>query len=158
MQEIKEIKFNKYKYFIVSFGLVIFLLLAVFASRWIFSSSVFNRYFESGSNISPYYAAFLSNGQVYFGKLLKYDRKALVLSEVYYLRLDETEPQGLAQRPNPNQQGIPRGVEEPQFSLVKLGSEIHGPTDKLFINPDYLMFFEQLRSDSRVVQSINQSP
>ena len=91
---------------------------------------------------SEYYAVFLTNGQVYFGKPFKKNRDELILSDVYYLKAsgntDTTQEQ----------------LTEPRFSLVKLGDEIHGPTDKLFINSDNILFYEQLKNDSKVVESI----
>jgi hypothetical protein len=38
--------------------------------------------------------------------------------------------------------------------LVKLGNELHGPTDELYINPNQVVFYEFLRDDSKVVESI----
>lgn len=91
---------------------------------------------------SDYYAVFLSNGQVYFGKLLESNRKDIVLNEVYYLQLSG---QGDATTST---------SAEARFGLVKLGQELHGPTDKLYVNREHVLFVEQLKSDSKVVASI----
>jgi len=91
---------------------------------------------------SPYHAIFLSNGQVYFGKILESNRKEIALAEVYYLQLSSGDT------------ATTSTSAEARFALVKLGQELHGPTDKLFINREHVMFVEQLKSDSKVVQSI----
>lgn len=92
-------------------------------------------------NGSDYYAFFLTNDQVYFGKLLSNNKEEVVISKVYYISVngDNTVDQ----------------LGQPQFQLIKLGNELHGPTDKMYINRDQILFYEQLRKDSRVVQSIS---
>ncbi len=82
-------------------------------------------------------AVFLSNDQVYFGKLKNYDGKYLTLSEVYYLRTAE-DLQNTSSTLN----------------LVKLGGELHGPEDIIFIPKSSVLFWENLKDTSRVVQSI----
>jgi hypothetical protein len=39
---------------------------------------------------------------------------------------------------------------------VKLGSELHGPQDAMFIDSDKVMFWENMKDDSKVVQAIHQ--
>ncbi len=90
---------------------------------------------------SGYIAVFLLNGQVYFGTLDKQTDEEIVLGDVYYLKnSDGTE----ATATNLNR----------QFSMIKLGNEIHGPTDDLFITRSSILFYERLRSDSKVVETI----
>ena len=92
-----------------------------------------------------YQAVFLSNGQVYFGKLLRQSSQYPTLREVYYLQI--TQP------PQP----ILEGTTPPaNINVVKLGGELHGPTDEMRINRDHILFIENLKSDSRVVQAIEQ--
>ena len=93
------------------------------------------------ANASPYSAVFLTNGQVYFGRVVGKDNSEFVLSEVFYLQISG-DAAAQAQ------------LTEPKFSLVKLGNELHGPTDKLYINTSQVLFYENLREDSKVVQSI----
>lgn len=93
------------------------------------------------ANASAYSAVFLSNGQVYFGRLKSQSSSEFVLTDVYYLQLAGN---GQAQTQ----------LSEPKFSLIKLGNELHGPTDELFINTQQVLFWENLRGDSKVVQSI----
>ncbi len=94
---------------------------------------------------NKYQAVFLNSGQVYFGKLSGENGLYPVLRDVFYLQV--------AQSPQPLQQGE---TPQPNMSLVKLGSELHGPTDQMKINRNQILFIEDLRPDSRVVQSILQ--
>lgn len=99
---------------------------------------------ENDVNASLYYSFFLDNGQVYFGKIRSISETEIVATNIYYLQTAQNESL------NPNDQT----TEEPRFNLVKLGKEIHGPTDELFINRAKLLFYERLRKDSKIVESI----
>jgi len=90
-----------------------------------------------------YSAVFLSNGQVYFGKLISKNNSEFVLTDVYYLQLSGNETLSSETKLN-----------ETTFSLIKLGNELHGPMDELFIITSQVLFYENLREDSRVVQAI----
>lgn len=93
------------------------------------------------NNINAYTAVFLSNGQVYFGKIAENTENEIVLSNVYYLQVN-------------NSGQIESGTSGSGFNLIKMGNEIHGPTDKIFINKSQVVFYEYLREDSKVVESI----
>lgn len=93
---------------------------------------------------SGYRAVFLSNGQVYFGKVAKKDMNSTVLTDIYYLQVSNPLQQA------PNQQT----AAQPELSLVKLGNELHGPQDEMTINNDHILFTEELKEDGRVVQAI----
>jgi len=105
-------------------------------------------------NANGYQAVFLSNGQVYFGKLHGAHTKSPTLDEVFYLQVNQAQQ---VQGSNLNSTSTPTisGGNEPQFTLMKLGqSEIHGPEDRLFISKDQIVFWENLRPDSKVVKTI----
>ncbi|MFH1890666.1 MAG: hypothetical protein ABIJ91_03825 [Candidatus Kuenenbacteria bacterium] len=92
-----------------------------------------------------YSAVFLSNGQVYFGQMVKVENGHTELTDIYYLQAYNPPLQQA-----PNQQA----VGQPQLSLVKLGNELHGPEDQMEINNDHIVFIENLKSDSKVVEAI----
>lgn len=93
-----------------------------------------------------YSAVFLANDQVYFGKVST-SGGVVILNDVYYIRLDQTQPQ------------IDAGSEtaaQPQLTLVKLGDQIHGPEDEMRINVEQVLFVERIKDDSTVVKGILQ--
>lgn len=85
-------------------------------------------------------SVFLTNGQVYFGHLKEQNRDYAILKNTYYLRMAEQ----------------PSSQQQQQINLVKLGSELHGPEDIMYIPKEQIVFWENLKSDSLVVRSINQ--
>lgn len=95
------------------------------------------------SKSDAYQAVFLSNNQVYFGKLSNENSQYPALRDVYYLQVTQTlQPKDENAPPVPN------------INLVKLGGEIHGPTDEMRINRDHILFVEDLKADSQVVTAI----
>ena len=45
---------------------------------------------DSGSNISDFSAVFLTNGQVYFGKVNTYNSQEVDISDIYYLQVNQS--------------------------------------------------------------------
>jgi hypothetical protein len=85
-------------------------------------------------------AVFLTNGQVYFGKVRELNTQFVSLEEIYYL----------------NSQEATDTEETPNLSLVKLGCELHGPQDRMVINRDQVSFWENLKTDGKVAKAIDQ--
>lgn len=82
---------------------------------------------------TAYQAVFLTNDQIYFGHLKNTSPDYLMLSDVYYVKVNES---GAGQ-------------------LTKLGvGEPHQPKDEMIINQDQVLFWENLKSDSPVVKII----
>lgn len=80
-----------------------------------------------------YQAVFLTNDQIYFGRLKNISSDYLILSDVYYVKINKD---GAGQ-------------------LVKLGiGEPHGPKNEMIINQDQILFWENMRFDSQVVKTI----
>jgi len=95
-------------------------------------------------------AVFLTNGQVYFGKVEKVSSDYVYLNSIYYLQVVTLSDQNtMAQSDDVQTQ------PEQRLTLIKLGNEIHGPTDQMKINRDHVVIVEDLKNDGRVVQAIN---
>ncbi len=125
---------------IVGFLSLIFIVNYVFYSEEGGTSRLSN-----WADVSKHQAVFLSNGQVYFGRVADVNTQTLILEKIYYLKtsqnLQTAEDEQLA---------------EDNFSLIKLGSEIHGPADRMSINSSQVMFVEDLKDDSKVVEAIRE--
>ncbi|MEK7585219.1 MAG: hypothetical protein AAB455_01765 [Patescibacteria group bacterium] len=91
------------------------------------------------SSTSGYQAVFLDNNQVYFGKLSNMNRNFTTLTEIFYLQISQ-----------PLQPSEPAS----NVNLIKLGAELHGPSDEMKINREHILFVENLKEDSQVSQAI----
>lgn len=122
--------------FLFSAALLVVVLASPFLAVYVKERLPFGRSDKVGE--SDYYAVFLDNDQIYFGKLASKSAEEIVLSDVYFLQVNSAANQ------DPNT----------QVALVKIGNELHGPTDEIFINMEHVTFYEKLREDSKVVESI----
>ncbi|NUM25693.1 MAG: hypothetical protein HUU49_03680 [Candidatus Buchananbacteria bacterium] len=98
-------------------------------------------------------AVFLTNGQVYFGKVSKIGSDSVVLHDIYYLQVVTQPLQRSQDEPAPTEEEQQQGQQ--RLTLIKLGNELHGPRDEMIINRDHVILMEDLKEDSRVVQAIN---
>ncbi|MFC1622411.1 hypothetical protein ACFL1Y_00235 [Patescibacteria group bacterium] len=102
---------------------------------------------------SDWQAVFLTNGQVYFGKLKKHNDSYPTLEDIYYLQVQEVPIQPAL--PATEEEGVqPAQQTQEQIILVKFGTELHRPMDKMYINKDHILMFEDLAQDSNVVEAI----
>jgi len=88
---------------------------------------------------TPYQAVLLTNGSVYFGHLHGYGSRNLVLTDVYYV-VTQTNPD----------------TKQTNNILVKRGKELHEP-DRMYLNPNQLLFVEPVGTDSKVAHLIAQA-
>lgn len=111
---------------------VVFALLLFAGGIWLRLKNV--------SSVDPnlYQVVFLDGNQHYFGHLKNFGTKYPYLTDVYYVKPGA---------PNPDKPGE-------QFTLVKMGNEIHGPDDVLYFNWEKMLFWQNLKPDSKVVKGI----
>jgi hypothetical protein len=95
-------------------------------------------------NDKLYQAVFLTNGQVYFGKIKGISARYVDLQDIYYL--NSTQTTGSTKDAN----------AQDSMSLVKLGCELHGPADQMLVNRDQVTFWENLVTDGKVTKAISQ--
>lgn len=97
---------------------------------------------------NKFQAVFLTNGQVYFGKLSGLGSDYVDLENIYYLQVQQSV------QPSTDQPQDTASTDNSQVSLTKLGNELHGPTDEMHISKDQVLFWENLKDDSTVVKAI----
>ena len=87
---------------------------------------------------TPYQAVFLTNGQVYFGRLENFDTRHPVLREVYYI-----------------QSQVQSDSKQLTNTLIKRGKEWHAPT-QMVLNPEHILFIEPVTPGSTVSRLIDE--
>ena len=131
---------------LISVAVVVIVLLGVWYSN-VYAPSKGSKDYAVGG---PYQAIFLSNGQVYFGKVSNLDKDYVRLTNVYYLQLQQPlQSQQKQEIGNKQTQPV-----QPTFTLIKLGGEMHGQLDELVINRNHVLFMEGLKEDSQLVKKI----
>jgi hypothetical protein len=88
---------------------------------------------------TPYQAVLLANGAVYYAKVQGYGTSNPVLLDVFYI-VTQTNPE----------------TKQSNNVLVKRGKELHGP-DRMYVNPNQIVFVEPVGPGSKVAQLIAES-
>lgn len=101
---------------------------------------------DQGVKGKQYQAVFLTNGQVYFGKVSSVDGSYVTLKDIYYLQVQQQVQPKDAKAAD---------AAQPQVSLAKLGGELHGPEDIMYISREQVLFWENLKADGKVATAIN---
>lgn len=134
-------KKSKLKIIAMAIGIVLIIGILSFGGWSMYKSST-----NSAIDGGKYQALFLTNGQVYFGKLKTLNGGYMKLTDIYYLQAKTT-----ASSENPQE----TSDSTSDVQLIKLGNEIHGPSDEMIISKDQILFFENLKKDSKVAESIS---
>ncbi len=111
-------------------------LTVIAAAAWHFVDRLRDRDVQFST---PYQAVLLTNGSVYFGHLQGYGSYQPVLSEVYYV-VTQTNPE----------------TKQSSNVLIKRGRELHEP-DRMYLNPQQILFVEPVGPNSKVAQLITQA-
>lgn len=93
-------------------------------------------------------AVFLTNGQVYFGNVSKVDSSYVKLTNIYYLQVTSAATGSQTVQPKASD------ASNQQVSLAKLGGELHGPEDSMYISREQVLFWENLKTDGKVALAI----
>lgn len=130
------IKIISKKHIIVMAGVLLVINLVLVAILLLTKIAGSNfRGFNKIADSKTYQAVFLDNDQIYFGRLKNVTSNSnyLLLTDVYYVKVGNGSV----------------------GQLVKLGQiEPHRPTNEMIINREHVLFWENLSSDSPVVQTI----
>ena len=127
--------------------IVTILIAAVFFYFSIFKSP------SSSINENGWQAVFLENDQVYFGKLTL-TSNFYVLRKVYYLQTEEKDNDQLGNLATKSVDVEINKNKDITRKLIKLGNELHGPEDAMFIEKSKVLFWENMKNISTIVQSI----
>jgi hypothetical protein len=132
----------RFELFIVIVGSAL-LLSAV--ALWIATGNYKNA--ESGNvNTKQYQAVFLTNSQVYFGKIADLNNKFFVLNDVFYIENQNSSTSQSSSSATPT-----------SYTLRRLGdTELHGPQNQMVINRDQISFWENLKDSGKVVTKIKE--
>jgi len=98
---------------------------------------------EQKINRDVYQAVYLSSGQLYFGKLQNTSGDYLQLKSPY---IEQAVPSS-----EKNEDGT---AKAPQTILLRVKDQVYGPDDSIAIKSSQVVFWQNLRPDSKVSQAI----
>jgi hypothetical protein len=123
---------------------VLLIITSIVASAYLITRLTTEGAYGNAVKTKQFQALFLTNGQVYFGHLTGINNGYVLLTDIYYLQVQQTV------QPSSNS-----ASSQPQsVSLAKLGNELHGPEDAMYVSRDQVLFWENLKNSGKVVQAI----
>lgn len=112
----------------------------------LFSAKAVMEYAQELPAPGKYQAVFLTNGQVYFGKLSSLGGSYVILKDVYLV-----QSQGTAANPNVN----PSPSPEPQLTLSRIDqNSLIKPEQEMTIAKSSILFWENMQDSAEVVKKI----
>jgi len=132
------------KRIVITVGIVVLLVIVSLGGWFAYRSST-----SAVIDGSKFQAVFFTNGQVYFGKLQTLNGNYMKLTNIFYLQAQTAAATDASKNP---QQTAAQATSD--VKLIKLGSEVHGPNDEMVISTSQILFFENLKNDGKVAQSI----
>ena len=101
----------------------------------------------TGIDSSKYQSVYLMNGQIYFGKLSAQGDE-FKLTNVYYLQTPA------ADAATGGEADTSSSEENKAQLIIKLTKAIYDPEDEMIISKDQVLYFQNLKADSRASQLI----
>ncbi len=92
-----------------------------------------------------YQAVYVETGQVYFGKLKNIDGRYLRIEGAYVARAQDIPPNATEEQ---------KATLNANVSLAKVSEQVYGPEDALEIRADKVIFWQDLKTDSKVTKAI----
>lgn len=98
----------------------------------------YKKYYSMKNTTITRQAVFLTNGQVYFGFIANQNSDFVTVNNVYYLQsVDQLQSSNTS-----------------KVLLIKPGNELHGPTNVIYINRSQILYYQDMKSDSKINQAI----
>jgi hypothetical protein len=104
---------------------------------------------STGIDSSKYQAVFMSNGQIYFGKLSDFNDASFKITSIYYPQAQTTDETDTKKTDVQSSQS--------NIQLFRVTDGVHGPEDQMIITKSQILYYENLKSDSKVTQLIEQN-
>lgn len=134
----------------VKWILVVVLVTALGIAGWLFWPN--NQKVAATIDSGKYQAVFLSNGQVYFGRLSIVDSDYMKLTNVFYLERQLSADTSGTDTKTDTETANPTG--DNNFQLLKYSDVLYGSEDAMVISRDDIIRYENLRPDGVVAKAI----
>lgn len=95
---------------------------------------------DTAGSTSQYRAVTMDNDQVFYGKLEGDKHDYLVLTEAFYYQ------------PGISARGT--GADQGNIRIIKVGTELHQPQDRVMLNRDHVVTVQTLTDESKIIQAM----
>lgn len=129
-------------------GLVLVLLVAI---ATMIVRATYHHIAYAGIDTKRYQAVYLTNDNVYFGRIHVLVNGDIFLTDVFRVQATSTNS---GQQATSTSTKTSASDDSSGIRLVKPGKELHAPDDTMLIKKDSVLFIENLKADGKVTQAI----
>jgi len=123
------------------FIILIFVIVVTFMCISLWQDGTFRNISQTIGFKNTFQAVFLSNGQLYFGKITEMTNEYIMMENPHFLQLAQEQAE------------IEEGVQ-PEMQLISIKDEFHKPKDFVLIEKSSVIFIEELRDASQIADAI----
>lgn len=102
---------------------------------------------------STYQSVTLTNGLTFFGQLHRYSPHTYALDDVYYLKSSTDTNDAALSSVTDGVETLPVATDS-GVQLYKLSDDFYQPQNRLVINRDQILYWQNLQTSSPIVQTI----
>lgn len=124
---------------LIGSGVLVLLVIIILGSYWLLHRN------DQTVLHDRYQVVYLVTGQIYFGKLQNTGGQYLTLKNVYTVDNQATSSNDTT------------GSVTTPSKILKVSQQVYGPDDSMAIRADQVQFWQNLRTDSKVVKAIESS-
>lgn len=128
-------------------GVVVFAL--IIATRTIYRHVVY-----AGIDTKRYQAVYLTNNNVYFGKVHIMVNGSIFLTDSFRVEAASSTSSATQDASSSSSSVTSSNDKASNIRLIKPGKELHAPDDTMLINRGSVLFIENLKVDGKVTQAI----
>ena len=139
---LKRVFFSKKILLALSMG--IFIIIAVIIFR-----TTYHHITYAGIDTKRYQAVYLTNNNVYFGRVHVLVNGDTFLTDVFRVQANTTTNDQNSTATKTSTSDDSSGIR-----LIKPGKELHAPDDTMLIKKDSILFIENLKTNGKVTQAI----
>lgn len=124
------------------FIILIFVLILIFISITLWQNGTVRNINSTIQFKSSYQVIFLENSQVYFGKITEVTNRYIILEKPHFIQVQQEQP------------NLEEQEDQPEMKLLSIKDEFHMPKDYMIIEKSSVIFIEELRASSQIVDII----
>lgn len=115
---------------------------------------IYHHVVYAGIDTNRYQAVYLTNGNVYFGRVHIMLNGSILLTDSF--RVEAASSTSTKSDGSSSTSSVSSSNSNSDIRLIKPGKELHAPDDTMLINRDNMLFIENLKVDGKVTQAIIQ--
>ena len=132
---------KSYRKLIFVFTILIFVLVIIFIGVSLWQNGTVRNTIQLFKYKDSYQGVFLTSGQAYFGKITEINNEYIIMENAFSIKVQQA-------------QADEEGETSSEIKLLSIEKEFYEPEDYMLIKKDSILFIEELKDSSQIVEAI----